>query len=208
MPKGFTIEEKEIIKNTLIEKGAEFFGTYGLKKTNIEDITNAVGIAKGSFYSFYNSKEELFIDVLGQAEKKFIKEMQILSKKMKASPKKTFKKFLKFHIQARKDNPIIQQIADKNVREFLIRKLHNNPQLQQKLETYEYLPQLIKIWQKQGIVINKDPEILAGILKSIFTIGLDDEIIEYIGGKKFPEIMENILDLIVDYMIISDSDKK
>ena len=208
MPKGFSIEEKEIIKNTLIEKGAEFFGTYGLKKTNIEDITNAVGIAKGSFYSFYNSKEELFIDVLGQAEKKFIKEMQILSKKMKASPKETFKKFLKFHIQARKDNPIIQQIADKNVREYLIRKLHSNPQLQQKLETYEYLPQLIKIWQKQGIVINKDPEILAGILKSIFTIGLDDEIIEYIGGKKFPEIMENILDLIVDYMIISDSDKK
>ena len=92
MPKGFTTEEKEIIKNTLIEKGAELFGTYGLKKTNIEEITNAVGIAKGSFYSFYNSKEELFLDVLGQTEKKFIKEMQILSKKMKASPKETFKK--------------------------------------------------------------------------------------------------------------------
>ncbi|MFX1571837.1 MAG: TetR/AcrR family transcriptional regulator [Promethearchaeota archaeon] len=205
MPKAFTAEERNIIRNSLIEKGAEFFGSYGLKRTNVEDLTNAVGISKGSFYSFYNSKEELFLDVLDHVEKKFIKEMQQLLKKMKSSPKETFKKFLKFHMQAPKDNPIIQQVADKNIREYLIRKLYNNPKLQRKLQTYEYIPQLIEMWQKQGIMINKDPEILAGILKSIFTIGLDDETVEYIGRKKFPEIIENLLDLIVDYMIISDS---
>ena len=82
MPKGFTIEEKKIIKNNLIEKGAEFFGIYGLKKTNVEDITNAVGIAKGSFYSFYNSKEELFLDVLTQAEEKMIKKIRQILKRM------------------------------------------------------------------------------------------------------------------------------
>jgi len=204
MPKAFTTEERKIIKNSLIEKGAELFGTYGLKRTNVEDLTNAIGIAKGSFYSFYKSKEELFLDVLDQTEKKFIKEMQQLLKKMKTDPKETFKKFLKFHIQAPKDNPIIQQIANNNIREYLVRKLYNNPNLQEKLKTYEYLPQFIKGWQKQGIIIDKDPEILSGILKSIFTIGLDDATIEYIGREKFPDIMENLLDLIVEHMIISD----
>ncbi|MFX1587393.1 MAG: TetR/AcrR family transcriptional regulator [Promethearchaeota archaeon] len=208
MPKAFTSEERKIIENNLVEKGTEFFGTYGLKKTNVEDITNAVGIAKGSFYSFYNSKEELFLDVLKQAEEKLIKKIRQILKKMKKNPRDTFKEFLYFHIQAPKENPIIQQIADKNTREYLIRKLHNNPKLKQKLQTYEYIPQFIEMWQKQGLLINKDPEILAGILKSIFTIGLDDEIREYIGRKKFPEIIENLINIIVEYMVIPNSDKK
>jgi len=208
MPKAFTIEEKKIIKNSLIEKGVEFFGTYGLKKTNIEDITNAVGIAKGSFYSFYSSKEELFLDVLRKAEEKIIKKVSQLLKKMMKDPRGTFKEFMLLHIQAPKANPIIQQIADKNTREYLIRKLHNNPKLQQKLQTYEYLPKFIEMWQKQGLIINKDPEILAGILKSVFTIGLDDETIEYIGREKFPEIIENLMNIIVEYMVSSDTDKK
>ena len=208
MPKAFSIEEKKIIKNNLIEKGAELFGVYGLKKTNVEDITDAVGIAKGSFYSFYNSKEELFLDVLTQAEEKMIKKIMQILKKMKKDPKGTFKDFFYFHIQAPKENPIIQQIADKNTREYLVRKLHNNPKLKQKLQTYEYLPQFIEMWQKQGLIINRDPEILAGILKSIFTIGLDDEIMEYIGREKFPEIIENLINIIVEYMVISDSNKK
>jgi len=208
MPKGFTIEEKKIIKNNLIEKGAEFFGIYGLKKTNVEDITNAAGIAKGSFYSFYNSKEELFLDVLTQAEEKMIKKIRQILKKMKKDPKGTFKDFLYFHIQAPKENPIIQQIADKNTREYLVRKLYDNPKLKQKLQTYEYLPQFIEMWQKQGLIISRDPEILGGILKSVFTIGLDDETTEYIGREKFPEIIENLINIIVEYMVISDSDKK
>ncbi|MFX1600510.1 MAG: TetR/AcrR family transcriptional regulator [Promethearchaeota archaeon] len=208
MPKAFTTEEKKIIKNNIINKGVEFFGTYGLKKTNIEDITNAVGIAKGSFYSFYNSKEELFLDVLGKAEEGLIKKITHLLKKMKKDPKGTFKEFLLFHINAPKENPIIQQIANKNVRDYLLRKLHNNPKLEQKLQTYEYIPQFIEMWQKQGLMINKDPEILAGMLKSIFTIGLDDETIEYIGREKFPEIIENLIHILVEYMIISDSDNK
>ncbi len=208
MPKAFTFEEKKIIKNNLIEKGAEFFGIYGLKKTNVEDITNAVGIAKGSFYSFYNSKEELFLDVLTQAEERMKKKMMQILKKMKKEPKGTFKNFIHFHVQAPKENPIIQQIADKNTREYLVRKLHNNPKLEQKLQTYEYIPQFIKMWQKQGLIIDKDPEILGGILKSIFTIGLDDEIMEYIGREKYPEIIDNLINIIVEYMVISDSNDK
>ncbi len=206
MPKGFTEQEKKIIKDNLIQKGTDFFGTYGLKKTNIEELTNAVSIAKGSFYSFYNSKEELFLDILKKTEKKLIKEIQQLLKNMKKNPKETFKDFIRFHFRTPKEHPIIQQVADKNTRDYLIRKLDNNPKLNQALQTYEYIPQFIKMWQKNGFIINKDPQILAGILKSLFTIGLDEETVYYIGKEKFPEIIENLIDIIADYMIISKSD--
>ena len=35
-----------------------------MKKTSVEQLTKAVGIAKGSFYKFYESKEMLFFTVL------------------------------------------------------------------------------------------------------------------------------------------------
>ncbi len=64
MPRGFTDREKEMIKQKLYEKGMEFLKSYGVRKTNVEDITQAVGISKGSFYLFFNSKEEFFYELI------------------------------------------------------------------------------------------------------------------------------------------------
>ena len=64
MPRTFTETEKEVIRKQLLEKGSHCFSRYGLKKTGIEDITNLAGIGKGTFYNFFNSKEELFVEVL------------------------------------------------------------------------------------------------------------------------------------------------
>jgi AcrR family transcriptional regulator len=41
---------------------------YGIRKTNVEELTEAAGISKGAFYSFYPSKEELFMDILEEIE--------------------------------------------------------------------------------------------------------------------------------------------
>ena len=35
-----------------------------MKKTSVDQLTKAVGIAKGSFYKFFESKEMLFFAVL------------------------------------------------------------------------------------------------------------------------------------------------
>ncbi|CAA9254321.1 MAG: hypothetical protein AVDCRST_MAG93-1895, partial [uncultured Chloroflexia bacterium] len=39
MPRGFSEREKERIRSGLIDQGREFLTTYGIKKTNIEDLT-------------------------------------------------------------------------------------------------------------------------------------------------------------------------
>jgi len=64
MPRTFTDSEKEVIRKQLLEKGSHCFSRYGLRKTGIEDITKLAGIGKGTFYNFFNSKEDLFVEVL------------------------------------------------------------------------------------------------------------------------------------------------
>ncbi|WP_052659571.1 TetR/AcrR family transcriptional regulator [Bacillus alveayuensis] len=68
MPKKFSEQEKEWIQSKLLEEGKKLFDTVGLKKTAIEDLTKAVGIAQGTFYTFFRSKEELFFTILMQEE--------------------------------------------------------------------------------------------------------------------------------------------
>lgn len=63
MPR-FSKSEKEFIYNKLLEKGEQLFIQHGIKKVTIADLTNAAGIAAGSFYSFFESKEGLFVEIV------------------------------------------------------------------------------------------------------------------------------------------------
>ncbi|MFC7045856.1 TetR/AcrR family transcriptional regulator [Halobacteriaceae archaeon GCM10025711] len=61
--RGFSDEERDEIREALIETGRELFLTYGPDKTNVADITEPVGIAKSTFYRFFDSKAELYLEI-------------------------------------------------------------------------------------------------------------------------------------------------
>jgi len=63
MPRAFTAVEKETIRDRLMEAGRTCFLRYGLKKTTIDDLVKPAGVAKASFYLFFDSKEALYIDL-------------------------------------------------------------------------------------------------------------------------------------------------
>ena len=42
----------------------QLFVTKGLKKTSLEELTSSVGIVKSSFYTFFESKESLYLELL------------------------------------------------------------------------------------------------------------------------------------------------
>ena len=58
MPQIFDDEGRERVKTLLLENGFNLIKTYGLKKTSISDITKSAGIATGTFYNFFKTKEE------------------------------------------------------------------------------------------------------------------------------------------------------
>lgn len=68
MPKAFDTKEKVAIRAALMQKGLEHFERYGVRKARIDDICREIGIAKGSFYAFFPSKEELFMAIVEDRE--------------------------------------------------------------------------------------------------------------------------------------------
>ena len=59
-----SVEKKEAKKNRIIEKSMELFKENGYHATKVETITKALGISKGNFYTYFNSKEEVLYEIL------------------------------------------------------------------------------------------------------------------------------------------------
>ncbi|MBN1500378.1 MAG: TetR/AcrR family transcriptional regulator [Spirochaetes bacterium] len=64
MPKGFKEEQIKNIRESLLDAARISFSQSGYKKMSIRDLTGQTGIALGTFYKFFKSKEELFFNLL------------------------------------------------------------------------------------------------------------------------------------------------
>lgn len=68
MAKSFTERERTLIRRKLLDAARMALPRTGFRRTPIEDLCREVGISKGSFYLFFETKEALWIAVLGEAE--------------------------------------------------------------------------------------------------------------------------------------------
>lgn len=59
-----SVEKKEAKKDKIIEKSMELFREKGYHTTKVEEITKALGISKGNFYTYFGSKEEVLYEIL------------------------------------------------------------------------------------------------------------------------------------------------
>ncbi|MBN1758922.1 MAG: TetR/AcrR family transcriptional regulator [Chitinispirillaceae bacterium] len=60
------VKEYEERKRELLETAQKLFFTKGYEKTSVNDIITAVGIAKGTFYHYFKTKEELLDKLIRQ----------------------------------------------------------------------------------------------------------------------------------------------
>ncbi|WP_019241584.1 MULTISPECIES: TetR/AcrR family transcriptional regulator [Bacillus] len=51
------------MKDKILEACIDLFGEKGYKETSIQDITKQIGVTKGAFYYYYNSKQEILGDI-------------------------------------------------------------------------------------------------------------------------------------------------
>jgi AcrR family transcriptional regulator len=70
-PKILNEQNRIAQREKLLAKGRELLNAFGIRKTSIEDITRAAGMAKGSFYLYFKSKEELFLEIINRFHKEW-----------------------------------------------------------------------------------------------------------------------------------------
>ncbi len=71
MPRAFTEKERALITGRLIAAGKSLINKVGLRLLVVDDIARAAGISKGSFYSFFPSREDFILSVFESWEQEY-----------------------------------------------------------------------------------------------------------------------------------------
>ena len=174
MPKGFTEQEKELIRKRLIEQGYKQFSVYGLKKTNIEELAAAAKISKGAFYLFYDSKEALFMDVVELAEQRYRQELLKAIDRPGPSPRVRLYAIFKQAFALIKAMPILQFFRSSDF-ELLFRKLPVERLQAHLTRDQAFLVDLVARSRDAGIPIQVEPDEISRLLYPLVLASLHEE---------------------------------
>ncbi|KKH48901.1 TetR/AcrR family transcriptional regulator [Methanosarcina sp. 1.H.A.2.2] len=198
--RSFTDEEREIIKRKIIDRGKDCFARYGIRKTGIEDLTEGLGIAKSSFYSFFNSKEDLFLQIFKEEQealKDSILENSFL--KYRTEPDKAIRAYLRHVLQIVDNHPIWRKIFIENEHLELTISRFSEEEIQNiRRDNVAIILPFFEEWAKNGLLIDKPARILAETTQAVlFLIHFKKEIID----DDFSEIMDILIDLLANNIV-------
>ncbi len=182
-------------KADIFKAGRELFYSKGFKDTNVSEIAKTAGIGVGTFYNYYSSKEELFVEI-------YLKENEDLKKRI----------FQSINLN---DDPValVTKLVTRNIKEINanpILKEWYNKELFRKLEKYFYekggfesiaeltrggKAELIKLWKAQGKIRDDiDDDMIGAIFDSIPYIDIHKN---DIGIQYFPQILLYITEFVM-----------
>jgi len=197
MPKGFSEREKERIRAGLLAQGQALFSAHGLRKTNVEDLTKAVGISKGAFYLFYDSKEALFFDIIKQFEQEFRATLFREVWQPGVSARQHVKTLFMRALTVWKTHPLLRSFGQEDYA-YLLRKLPQERMQAEILDDDRFTAELIAQWERAGIVIAGDPKVVAGLMRALFFVSLHQP--EF-NQDVYPQMFDLLLDLVVSHLV-------
>jgi AcrR family transcriptional regulator len=185
---------KETTREELIEAARQIFRSKGYKETNVADVTQRVGIAVGSFYKFFDSKEDLFVEVYGK-ENAELKERLFAAVDLNDDPITLVTTLVSRNAVEMNANPILREWY--NTR--LMARLEGHFQKRGFGSVREMLDggvtSAVVQWQAAGrIRTDIDAGLIVAILRAIPYIDLHKR---EIGPEHFPEILSSMTELIM-----------
>ncbi|AEY67888.1 TetR/AcrR family transcriptional regulator [Clostridium sp. BNL1100] len=182
-------------KKTLIYDCAkELFSNKGFKDTNISEITQKAGMAVGTFYKYYPSKEKLFMDIFLEENAK-LKKHSLQSLDLTRSPLEVVGQMLALNAEGTNTNPILKEWYNKSVFEKIEKLYREENGLGAVDFLYDSFLELVKEWQAQGKIRKDiDNKMIMMIFAAIINV---DTHKEEIGLEYFPQLLEIMTTLIM-----------
>ena len=149
-------------RQAIIEAGIRVFISKGVSETTVRDIIRSTGLASGTFYNYFNSKEEVLVAIFND----FAKEVGKTVRDENVQPD-NFEEFLRIKLtrffKFVSSKPEIFMIMSNNhnlVNNFSI----NTPQI---ILEIDYLKEEISDYIKKGVFPNFDVDLFALVIRPI-----------------------------------------
>ncbi|MEU0565576.1 TetR/AcrR family transcriptional regulator [Nonomuraea sp. NPDC005983] len=193
MPPAFSAEEKTRITALLLETGHKLFTTQGLRKTSLEDLMAPTGVAKSSFYVFFDSKEDLYLELMIRQSSE-VKRKVINGALLSAdTPREGLRRFLRATLDELATNPLWRRLmTHPEEMQAVARKLDPTRVTAMADNPVTALNDYID--HHQGELIPADPQVIIGVLQCVLLVPM---FAERLGD---PALHHKILDLLIDFV--------
>jgi AcrR family transcriptional regulator len=178
MPAIFTEERKEQIFHLIVENGIKLFGKYGVKKTTVDELAAKSSIAKGSFYKFFTSKEQLLLHCFMRVREMIAEEVTTTILQSSGTPDDSIQKLFQAASKLPEVYPVIKEFYTTEIQILLLRIAK-----ELNIDKRDFTPALnfgtvISHWKFQGFIIDAnqlDLEKAAEVLSSQTAVfGIDE----------------------------------
>ena len=188
------VNKMEDKKADIFNCGKELFSSKGFKDTNVSDITKMAGIAVGTFYKYYSSKEKLFLEIF-QNENVMLKQSIMKSVDLNEEPISLIKKLMSLNISGMNSNPILREWYNRDVFSKIEQEYREDNGVAKFDFVYNIFFELVNKWQAEGKIRKDiDGELIMGFFLSIINI---DNHKEEIGLQHFPHIIDYLAEFIM-----------
>ncbi|SFC43039.1 transcriptional regulator, TetR family [Halobiforma haloterrestris] len=188
--RGFSDDERDRIRDELVETGRELLRLYGPRKTNVDDVTEPVGIAKSTFYRFFDSKSELYAEIIERESEEFLEELEGELEGVD-EPREGLERLFRCYVEFAEQNPLIQY------REEFLNGLSQEQMEeigQKKMD--DYVPIVESLQERSdGPLAEHDPITVLGVMGTIGYLAIHRE--------EFDNYREGYYDDVVDLAITS-----
>lgn len=196
--KGFSDHEKAFIHKQLIHNGRELFSKLGFKKTSIAELTKAAGIAQGTFYLFFQSKEELYFEIM-EAEEEAIRNQLLQDPNLSGKlTKDKLVHFLKKGLTIVENTPLFQQMFTDNIMEQIMRKLPPEKLAEHLAKDRDVFFPLISKWQKENSIIHIETDVIMSLFRSLIILSFQKQMI---GEEHYEHTMSLLIEFIAEGLL-------
>ncbi|EGT3708439.1 TetR/AcrR family transcriptional regulator [Clostridioides difficile] len=192
MAKSFTEIEKDNIRKRLISECEINWSKYGYKKTNIDELCSKSGIAKGSFYTFFDSKEKLFFEVLNGIQNRLISSVDEILSNM--PPKEGFAKALKMLYRLYDKNPFLYSPTNTDY----ITLLNKIPKEMLSQLEYSNVQSFYSLIERHNLKLKIEKEKAFGVCNALLSSLLLKEDIGYDYIEVFDFMVDNLVEHILE----------
>lgn len=200
MPAGFSASERERITESLLASGRRLFAAQGLRKTSLEELVRPAGIAKSSFYAFFDSKEALYLDLMLRQAPEVTRPLP----KILAGPgtvRQRLQAALVAGVRIASGNPLyLRLIQDPADAAALTRRV--GPAEMERARPYVVGPLIdfIVTAQKGGELVDVDPEVVLGVIQAASSIVMHAN--DY--GDRYDDVLELLMRSVAFGLTIPD----
>jgi AcrR family transcriptional regulator len=182
-------------KEKLLDSGKQLFSTKGFKDTSVADITKTAGVATGTFYLYYPSKEELFMEIYLEENEK-LKRAIMETVDPDGDPLAVLLELMQKNMQGMAANPILREWYNKDIFNKIEAKFRQQNGLDQVDFVYQSFIEIIKKWQNDGKMRRDiDSEMIMALFSVVVIVDLHKE---EIGFQYFPKIQEYLTEFIMN----------